>query len=373
VARPVVHVLYPGLGGQAIAGLALAKSWREQWPQAIAFHGVEKLHPQVQQTAEQAGLPYAEFLKTPGFSKQSQQAMAWWFEDLQPRAIVVHSPGALWAARQARRRLLDCQIIAVEHHSNALKDAKKWLLSLACFHLADHVVYLSEVYRNEVAAKLGMLFRRNRTSVIPNGLDLRLYAPRDGQARLVGMQGRLVPGKDFPTLIRAIAIANARQPKAPLTLEIAGDGPRRGELALLVSQLNLASHVKFLGMLPAAELRERLAQWSVYAHASDGETMSLAIMEAKAAGKPIVASDVTGVTPWIDENVDGLLVPPRDATALALALLKLVNDAGLLRSFGQAARAYASEHFNIANASEAYERLLQHKNSRNIAAPAAQF
>ncbi len=362
--RPIVHILYSGLGGQASVGLEIARAGHKEIPQTIAFHGVEPLHALNEEKARLGGFAFQAFRKSPGLSRASQKAMAEWITELQPQGIIVHSPAALYAANLARKQMgaaFPCRILVVEHHSNALKGLSKWLLSAACFWRADAVVYLSESYRQDVRKKLKCLFRASKTHVIANGLELAEYAMPLESTReqyLIGMQGRFVGGKDFPTLLRAIHHANSiGGPK--LTLEIAGDGPRLEEFTALVSSLNMAGEVRFLGLLSPTELRKRLHHWQIYAHASDGETMSLAIMEAKAAGLPVVASDVAGVSPWIQHGTDGMLVAPKDAVAFGRALRELADQPTRAHAMGQAGLAQALAHFSIEQTWQHYARLVR--------------
>jgi glycosyltransferase involved in cell wall biosynthesis len=285
--------------------------------------------------------------------------MAAWMAEFQPDAVVAHSLAVLYAARQVRKTVPKLKILAVEHHANALKSAKRWVLSLLSFWLADHVVYLSQNYVEELRRKIGPLFRERKAATIPNGLDLAAYKPSVGHARgfTVGMQGRFIDSKDFPTLIKALAVAN-KLPGPPLHLELAGDGPRREEFTTLVAELGQQEHVSFLGLLDHASLLSHMHHWNAYAHATFGETMSIALMEASACALPIVTNDAPGVSTWFRPGLDGLLTPIGDAEAMGQALRKLANDPAYCASLGQAALQVAQEKYSAARAWADYRKLI---------------
>jgi glycosyltransferase involved in cell wall biosynthesis len=285
--------------------------------------------------------------------------MAEWIISKKPDAVIAHSLAVLYACRFVRKRLPGVKIIAVEHHPNALKSAKRWVLSALAFWMADRVVYLSQAYINEVKAKIGPLFRAAKASLIPNGLDLTEYPLATGAAEgfTVGMQGRFVDAKDFPTLFRAVAVANA-QPGQKIRLELAGDGPRREEFEKLVRELGIENEVHFLGMLDHDSLLRHMAKWNVCAHATFGETMSISLMEAKACGLAIVASDANGVSPWFRNGVDGILTPVQDHEAMGRALRQLANDPALCHRLGTEALADAQRNYSSTRAWGAYRKLV---------------
>lgn len=372
----IVHILYSGAGGQAGVCFPLIKAAGGDSVHALAFYGVEPVADINVQRCEELGIAWRGWIKQPGLSLGPQREMADWIVSQKADAVIAHSPAVLYACKRAKKRLPHLRIIAVEHHCNALKSARQWLLSAAILWRTDGVVYLTEAYRDEVKRKLGPLFRAKNTSIIPNGLDLdacSVSSPANA-VFTAGMQGRMVDGKDFPTLLRAIALANDGGPS--IHLELAGDGPRRAELEALTDSLGIRARVTFTGLLDHAALLRRVAGWHAYAHASMGETMSIAIMEAKACGLPIVASDAPGISPFFNDGKNGLLVPPSDPAAMAAALRRLAADAALCTRLGMAARQEAEERYSARRAWQSYRRVLfparpEAASSRTAPVPAA--
>jgi glycosyltransferase involved in cell wall biosynthesis len=99
-------------------------------------------------------------------------------------------------------------------------------------------------------------------------------------------------------------------------------------------------------MLEEKELVTFLHNVDIYIHASLGETMSTAIMQAMACGKPIIASDVMGISNMIENNVTGILVPPKNVTAMAEALLHLINNAELAKQLAANAFNFAATNYS---------------------------
>jgi glycosyltransferase involved in cell wall biosynthesis len=170
--------------------------------------------------------------------------------------------------------------------------------------------------------------------VIPNGLDLTNYswtAPQREKARretgclldsfLWLAVGRLELQKDWPTLLTAFASVAHRQPEAQL--RIAGHGSLEAELKAQAQKLGLEAHVQFLGV--RNDIPDLLAASDALVLSSAWEGLPNVVLEAMAAGKPVVATQVGGVPELVEAEVTGVLVPPADPAALAAAMLSLMQ------------------------------------------------
>jgi glycosyltransferase involved in cell wall biosynthesis len=169
-------------------------------------------------------------------------------------------------------------------------------------------------------------------------------APVTRRAPLIFAAGRLAPEKGFDVLIAAFALVHVQHPA--WRLEIAGEGPLRSALAEQIEAAGLGESVALRGHLPTA--RERMGDAAIFVLASRNEAYPMVVCEAMAAGAAVVATDCpTGPREMITAGVDGLLVPPDDAPALAEALLKLITNAALREKLAAAAhvgaRRFASE------------------------------
>jgi glycosyltransferase involved in cell wall biosynthesis len=160
---------------------------------------------------------------------------------------------------------------------------------------------------------------------------------------LVGAIGRLDRVKDFPTLIRAIAIA--RQSGLRCRLAIVGSGPQQPVLAETIRALNLGESVQLLGHRDDA--RALLPAFDLYVNSSIHEGVSLTLLEAMAAALPAIATRVGGNPEVVVHGETGLLAPARDAQALADAIRALVRAPLSRQSMGRAGRARVLEHFSV--------------------------
>jgi glycosyltransferase involved in cell wall biosynthesis len=184
--------------------------------------------------------------------------------------------------------------------------------------------------------------RPDRTVVIRNGVAPG-PPPRPSRAGPVTVLavGRLRPPKDFPTLVRAVA----RLEPGAVRLEIAGDGPERAALASEIERLGLDGTVELLGT--RSDVPDLLAAADVFVLSSDSEGLPMSVLEAMAAGVPVVATAVGGVPELVRDDETGLLVPPRDPGALAAALGKLAADPELRRRLGGAGRRRVENEFSL--------------------------
>ena len=239
------------------------------------------------------------------------------------------------------------------------------------------------VYRNRLAAgtmrfvvavstSLGRRFcaynglRTEKLRVIPYAADLRaaerVTAERVARLRkgygcqpgdlVIGSVGRLVEQKDYPTQLRAFARAAARVPN--LRMVIAGDGPLRSTLEDLARDLAIATRVAFLGNRD--DVPALLGSLDVFVLASKFEPFGVALLEARAAGLPIVATAVNEIPDIVGDGITGRLVPPEDAATMADAFITLASDPGFRARLGARARIAARQH-SLPAAVAAYERL----------------
>lgn len=345
----VVQVLYSGLGGHGSVAFSLVRGDRGRtFRHGMIFYGVEDLAPGYAEACNLLGVSYATTVKRRGLDVKSWLQVAANLRGLAPDLVVLHSAPASPPVL-ALARFLGAPVVLVEHLANQVKGTSDWVWSTAAHQIAARTVVLTPTYGEELAQRLGRLYRRRRVRVIPNGIDVERFAEaRRAQGRThgsgprhrVGMHSRFTPTKDHRTLIAAVA----RMPDVELLL--AGDGGTRPEAEELARQLGVASRVRFVGSLPEEALPAFLAGLDVFVQATLAETMSTAVMQAMAAGLPVVGSDVGGVREMIRVGHTGLLVPPKDPEAMAAALGVLLRDEPRARALGEAAQAYARRTFS---------------------------
>ncbi len=193
-----------------------------------------------------------------------------------------------------------------------------------------------------VVIPLGLELQRFlRTPPAPAGLRTALHIPPG--TPLLGIVGRLVTIKDHPTLFRALTLLEAGS-RAP-HLIVVGDGERREELRRLAHDLCLASRIHFLGW--RSDLEAILAELDVVICSSRNEGTPVALIEAMAAGVPVVSTDVGGVGDLVVHAETGWLVPPGDPAVLARAIRVLLMDPALRTRLAMAARPAALNKYDI--------------------------
>jgi glycosyltransferase involved in cell wall biosynthesis len=186
----------------------------------------------------------------------------------------------------------------------------------------------------------------------PRG-DLRAQLGLDPHIPLVGVVGRLVPIKAVDVLIKAMT----RLPDVHLA--VLGDGDQRSELEALATKLDIAHRVHFTGWW--RDIASAMSDFDIVALSSNNEGTPVALIEALAAARPVVATDVGGVRHVVHDGDNGLLVPAGDPDALARALDTLLKDPGLRRRFGLAGRDRAVTQFGsarfVAEMAQLYDEL----------------
>jgi glycosyltransferase involved in cell wall biosynthesis len=174
------------------------------------------------------------------------------------------------------------------------------------------------------------------------------------EAALVGILGRLAPIKRHDVFVRAAAAIAAARPETYFA--IIGDGETRGETERLVSELGLSNRVHFLGWRTHGELPALFADLDILANTSDNEGMPVSLIEAMAAGVPVVATEAGGTVSLIEQGTTGSLVPIGDSTAVAEACLSLLNEPALRARRAAAARAAVHPQFDVSTLVETMAR-----------------
>jgi glycosyltransferase involved in cell wall biosynthesis len=207
----------------------------------------------------------------------------------------------------------------------------------------------------EVAAYLEhYLISQSRVYVVPNGVnrdrfppDLQPSCPSDPETFTVGFVGSLKPWHGLSVLVEAFAMLHQRIPKTRLL--IVGDGTERADLVADLSARGLLAATHLTGMVSPLEVPGLLASMDVavapYPDRSQFYFSPLKVYEYMAAGVPVVVSRIGQLTELIQDEVNGILCPPGDAVALALALEQLRWQPHLRVRLGQAGRATVLDNY----------------------------
>lgn len=293
------------------------------------------------------------------------------------RYDIVHVHGtraALWgrlAAVGPRRPRLVFGVhgLSIVHYTGLkrtlLVSIERLLRRITDMTLCDSHVERTDVLKWKIAAP-------DRARVIWNGIDLdRLFVPPRDRARIRARLGlseatpilitvcRLNKPRDFETLLAGLAHIARACPEVQLL--IVGDGPQRAHVEALITQYQVAQHVRLLGLVQ--DVGEILAAADVAVLITAGwEGLPLSALEAMALGLPLIISDVGGNREAIVNGTTGYLVPPRDAAAFAQTAIGLLNDRSQALRLGQAGAARVRREFGLQTMSskvaEVYQTVL---------------
>jgi glycosyltransferase involved in cell wall biosynthesis len=258
---------------------------------------------------------------------------------LRPDLVHTHTAKAGALGRVAAR-LAGVPLIAHTFHGHVLEGyfspARTRLfvqIERGLARITDRIITVSPRVRDDLLAR--GVGRPDQMEVVPVGLDLArlLHGPASpprlreqlaipSRAPLLGIVGRLVPIKDHPTLFQALALLQTPGPAPHLI--VAGDGERREALKGLAQDLGLASRIHFLGW--RNDLEAILSELDVVICCSKNEGTPVALIEAMAAGVPVLSTEVGGVGDLIVHGETGWLVPSGDPDALARGIRELLAD-----------------------------------------------
>lgn len=310
---------------------------------------------------EREGIDVVVFGRRPGLDLSVGRRLA---DEIGRRQIqVVHAHqytpffyAALARLRPGRR----FKLILTEHgrHYPDLVSAKRRLGNrLLLARLADRINAVCAFSADALAVKDG--FPRERIEIIPNGIDLAEYdqasAASDLPAgrRFITTIARFHPVKDHATLIRAFARIAGRFPDVDLLL--AGEGPLKHDLESLTATLRVTDRVRFLGV--RRDVPALLKATTIFALTSVSEGASLTVLEAMAAGRPIVLTDVGGNPELVRRDVDGLLAPRGDVDGIAQAFASLLSDSALAARLAESASQRVRREFLLDRTIERYYEL----------------
>ncbi len=309
------------------------------------------------------GVAVGELRRRPGFRPGLAQAIAGIIHEHEASVVHAHHYSPFVYAALARAWRPRARIVFTEHGrvSDTPPSRKRAVANALLARLSSATFAVSGDLRTHL---IGEGFPDRAVDVIYNGIDvgpLPDAAARDrarhalgipAETTVVGTVARLDPVKSLGTLIRAVTMV-ARQ--RSVLLLIIGDGPERAALEAAAADA-AGSPIRFLGHRDDA--RRLLSACDVYVNSSISEGVSLTILEAMAAGLPVVATRVGG-TPEVMDATCGRLVPARDEAALAGAIEELAASPALRVSLGGAARSRVEERFTLDRMVGAYRAVYE--------------
>lgn len=292
---------------------------------------------------------------TPGLHRALAEA--------RPDVVHAHSPpplsswfAARWCARSGRPLVLTyhCDLEIPLPGGAGIVETYRRSLGRSTVRRAAAVVATTRTYAETSRA----LWSRSDVDVVPNAVDPSRFSPEGPVADFGGEKvalfvGRLTHHKGVEQFIQA-----AQWTGPGVRHVIVGDGPRRAALESMARAVG-GGRVTFAGRVPAARLPEyyRAATVGVLPSTSRLEAFGIAALECMSSGRPVVVSDMPGVTEVIEPGVSGLLAEPLDAEDLAAKIRRVAEDDEFARSMGKSARSRVLERFTVEKVADALERV----------------
>jgi glycosyltransferase involved in cell wall biosynthesis len=229
---------------------------------------------------------------------------------------------------------------------------------------ADFITVTSRTLFEEIRK-----YTNKDVNVVAFGIDLERF--RQPEPNADSSANHLVIGAirwlwriyGIDTLIRTFKLLRERDPSRELELLIVGDGPEMANLRRLCEELNVQEVVHFAGYVPPEETVKYYHQISIFAALSRLESFGVAVLEASACGRPIVASNIGGLREVVVPGVTGLLVPPDSPREAAEAIERLIENPTLRSELGLNGRRWVEEKYdwkkNVREMMEVYEKALK--------------
>ena len=226
----------------------------------------------------------------------------------------------------------------------------------------DKVVAVSEEVKKEIVRYDSV--PENKVAVIYNGVDRKRFMDIDAQSirsefhipkstPVIGTVGRFFPQKGQKYLLEAVAKVRNKFPH--IAVFVIGDGSLKKELQDHTKKLNIEQNIIFTGV--RRDIPALLAAMDIFIFPSLWEGFGNALVEAMAAGKPIIATDIPSVREILDSGKSGIVVPPANSEAIARSLELLLSDRALAENLGNAARERALSSFTIDSTVRRYSSL----------------
>jgi glycosyltransferase involved in cell wall biosynthesis len=328
----------------------------------------------VESRLRDASIPVWHLGKRTGFEPRMYPALARALREFRPQVVHTH----LSVLRYVLPTLLVYPVPLVVHTLHNLAERENDAVGRIINRLAFRRMVLPVAISQEVAASFERFYGLKPRAVIPNGIPIDRYQSAsddrirwreaegfDRDAILFTSVARLEPQKNPFLLLRAFVAVN----HARAHLVLMGEGALMGAIKAHVHEHRLEGRVHVLGK--RHDVRECLAASDVFVLSSNWEGNPLSVMEAMAAGLPVIGTAVGGVPELVRSGEHGILVPPEDCLAFTQAMQLLSTDSGKRSAMGGAARSFASTAFRVERMVEGYIGLYRAALAAGSALPAS--
>jgi glycosyltransferase involved in cell wall biosynthesis len=285
------------------------------------------------------------------------------------RIVHTHSPRTSLAATPALVGMRRTRHLLTNHSLYSRRD-RHWgllyaMLNRIALYLPDHVIAVSQTMRRQIVRLPGL--SAQRVTAIRNAIDCATYyAPEErehcrsefrlsSRAQLLGFAGRIETVKRLDLLLHAFSQVLVQYPQARLM--IIGEGAQRPDLQTLAASLGISHAVIWTGF--RQDVPRLLSAMDVYVQASVNEGLCLSILEAMAAGKPVIATDVGGTREVLTHQETGILIPPGSSSVIGAAIVDLLDHPEKRAALAVAARDRVVQEFGVQRMVEGYQRVYE--------------
>jgi glycosyltransferase involved in cell wall biosynthesis len=347
----IAHVLVSlEMGGAERLVVDVARAQAEQGHRVAVFVLSKSANPILQGLLSEAGLPVIAFERRPGIDLRLIPRLAFALRRCRPDIVHTHNEPPLIYGTPAAR-LIGATAIHTCHGPRSLSRGAK-LLARAAARLTHRYVAVTGAVVEELSASGDV--PRDKLLVIENGVNLNRFRLDRAQgaeirrrfgipetAYVVGSVGRLAPEKNFGFLMRAVEPLLA----AGAHLLLVGDGAERGRLEAQAAASASPAAIHFAGA--QADVAPFLAAMDTFSLSSTFEGLPLALLEAMATSRTVVAHAIGGIPLVVEDGVTGLLTTPEDQAGFTAALLRVRDDKVLAKSLGEAGSARAIHRYGL--------------------------
>ena len=284
-----------------------------------------------------------------------------WTERLDIGQLYVHFANAASSVAMIASRMNHRPFVIRAHGQTDFYDSRGLNLH-GKFTSAQAVICISDFCRGQVFRLLSHE-EWPKVRVVRCGLDPTVFLPQPRQEMLDSTTrflcvARLASEKGLPLLLHACR--NLLDINMPFKCTVVGDGPDKRTLEALRDRLGLREHVCFVGAVGQDRIQDHYDRADVFVLPSFSEGVPVVLMEAMAKELPVISTTVMAIPELVQDGVDGLLVRPADAEALANAMLLLAKNPQLRRRLGKAGRAKVIAEYNLGTNVTKLAQILQY-------------
>ncbi|MFZ5830720.1 MAG: glycosyltransferase [Planctomycetota bacterium] len=360
--QPVICQLLHSLnvGGAEVLAARLARELRSRF--RFTFACLDELGPMGRELRDE-GFTVEVLERRPGIDFDCMRRLMKWWQREGVELVHAHQYTPFFYAAAARRFRSGPPILFTEHGRwfPDLPNRKRMIFNRLMLRRSDRVVGVGESVRRALVRNEGLPSRR--VGVIYNGVDAAAFARNGHPAALVRAECGVAPDdfvviqvarldhlKDHVTAIRTIERLSKRCPQARLIL--VGDGPEQARIEAEIAERRVSANVRLMGL--RSDVARLLHAADAFLLTSISEGIPVTVIEAMAAGLPVVSTNVGGVGEIVVDGRTGFLAPSGGDAALATALERLAADGALRRELGASGRQRAQTVFSQQEMHQAY-------------------